>query len=97
MKKVLIQKNFDEEILEPIKQAENKPEHQLDDFITTKFINEEAETTRDINCTPELNIIKEVKEAVEEEIEKDNNFGLEFLIHELQRIQQIGVEKCLKA
>lgn len=39
----------------------------------------------------ELNIIQEARELVEEDVERETNFGLEFLIRELERMEKTGV------
>jgi len=41
-----------------------KREQSINEFTTTKLFAEDVETIREISCNVELNVIKEVREAV---------------------------------
>ena len=88
MRKKLVENKFDQDILLPIIENTETPEGDNEDFVTTKNIAEEQFSTYDLRET-ELNPIKETKENVDEEEMKPTNFGLEFLIQELEKIDRM--------
>lgn len=90
MRKNLVDRKFDEQVLAPISDPkEQEPEN--DELTTVRLISDEPLSSADIRTPTELNIIEEAKEIIEEEQEKESNFGLEFLIRELERIEQLGI------
>jgi hypothetical protein len=90
MRKNLVEKGFDEVVLAPVADPKEK-EQENDELTTVRLISDEPLSSADIRTPTELNIIEEAKEIVEEEQEKESNFGLEFLIKELERIEKLGL------
>ena len=88
MRKKLVENKFDEDILLPIIDNTETPEGDNEDFVTTKNIPEDQFSIYDLKET-ELNPIKETKENIDEEEMKPTNFGLEFLIQELEKIERM--------
>ncbi len=90
MRKNLIDRNFDQDVLLPIPDPQEH-EQEIDDMTTVRFIAEDSESMHHLNNPTELNIIQEARELVEEDVERETNFGLEFLIRELERMEKAGV------
>lgn len=75
MRKNLVEKKFDELVLVPVADPKEK-EQENDELTTVRLISDEPLSSADIRTPTELNIIEEAKEIVEEEQEKESNFGL---------------------
>lgn len=66
MRRNLIDRRFDQEILAPINDPKDR-EQECDELTTVRLIADDPPSSNDIRTPTELNIIQEAKEIVEEE------------------------------